>query len=92
MDKRAAKALRDRKMFNQTTVKKMNDTDHHITIEYFNQKNNPKNCQCQPTDQAKGGHKKPAGSNITSYLEGIVNKQLEIFNTTDQSMYIADPN
>ena len=36
MDKRAQKALRDRKMFNHTTVKKMNDQDHHITIEYFN--------------------------------------------------------
>ena len=74
MDKRAKNALRDRKLFNQTSFKKMNDQDHHIKIEYFNQKNNPKNCQCPPTDHPKASHKKGVGSNITAYLEGIENK------------------
>jgi hypothetical protein len=92
MDKRAQNALRDRKMFNQTSFKKMNDQDHHISIEYFNQKNNPKNCQCPPLDHQKDRNKKPVGSNITAYLEGIENKQFEIFNASVLSMAIVDAN
>jgi hypothetical protein len=50
-------------------------------IQDYNQKNNPKNCQCPP--DASQNNK--VSTNIGQYLENMGNKKFEIFNLGSQS-------
>jgi hypothetical protein len=63
--KKPSIAARDRKLFNQTTVKKIKE---YVPMADYNQKNNPKNCSC-PEGQPHKGHM--TSTNIGSILSTI---------------------